>query len=276
MVNHIDLSRMTPEVVKGEVLKATATNPLTIFPILGGVVLLAGWAIFDAGMLFLGTGIGAAVVGAGMFPVNFWGRFDSFKTAYFRKLREENERIAQEKLNEVEVFLDDRNFDQGARQVTKIQNSMESFEKVLARKFEPHEFAYARYHGVAEQVMVSTLTNLEQVVVMLEAIDSIDPDYIEGRIEEIGRICKGNEDNLTESLKEEMETLNERWDLREKALEDINKLLSTNERALTELEKIATGIATTNTRGGKNAEAELTSAIESLNSLSEEAQDIWG
>lgn len=272
---HIDLSRMTTAAVKSEVLNKTLTNPFTIFPIAGGGMIIAGWLIFDAGFLFLGTGIVAMIFGSSMFPINFYGRYTTFKIKYFRELREENERITTKKLEEVTAFLDERNFEQGALQVDKIQQSMKSFERVLNQKFEPHEFAHARYHGVAEQVMANTLLNLEQVVTLLMSIDSIDPDYIENRISEIGEAADGKEENMTASQKDEIEALNERWELRESSFTRIDELLSMNEKALTELGKIANTIATSNTTGS-SAEAELTTAIESLNSLGDEAQKHWG
>ena len=271
---HIDLSRMTPDAVKAEVRSATLSNPLTIFPLAGGALLLAFWGIFDAGMIIMGAGIAGALFGGSMFPINFYLRFDSFRTKYFAELRAENERIAKAKLEDIEAFLDERNFEQGARQVTKIQDSMASFERVLERKFEPHEFARARYHGVAEQVQINTLINLEQVVTMLEATDSIDPDYIQNRIEELGEATDGDMDKLNDSQKTELKALEDRWELRENSFENIERLLAKNEMALTELEKIATSIATTHIGG--NAEEELASAIESLNGLGTEAQETWG
>jgi len=172
-------------------------------------------------------------------------------------------------------FLDERNFEQGALQVDKIQQSMKSFERVLNQKFEPYEFAHARYHGVAEQVMNNTLLNLEQVVTLLMSIDSIDPDYIENRISEIGEAAEGKEENMTNAQKEEITALEERWELRESSFTRIDELLSMNEKALTELGKIPNTIATSSTTGN-SAEADLSSAIESLNGLGDEAQKNWG
>ena len=134
---------------------------------------------------------------------------------------------------------------------------MKSFERVLNQKFEPHEFAHARYHGVAEQVMTNTLLNLEQVVTLLMSIDSIDPDYIQNRISEIGEAADGKEENMSASQKDEIKALEERWELRESSFTRIDELLSMNEKALTELGKVANTIATANTTGS-SAEAELT------------------
>lgn len=80
---------------------------------------------------------------------------------------------------------------------------------------------------------------------------------------------------MTSSQKNEIAALEERWELKESSFVRIDELLSMNERALTELGKIANSIATSNTTG-TSAEAELSSAIESLNGLGEEAQKAWG
>lgn len=272
--NVIDLSLMTPEAVKSAVLKNTATNPLTIFPIFGSLLFLAFWVIFNASWIFTLLGAISFVGGVGMFMLNYFGRYDVFSALYFAMLRAENEEKARQKLIDIENFLDERNFDQGARQVTKLQCSMESFEKVLDRKFEPHEFARARYHGVAEQVMLNALANLEQVVIRLEATDSIDPDYIQGRIDTLGDIAEAN-DGLNDTQWAEKESLEQRWALRESHLEGVDALLSKNEIAMTELEKIASNIATSNT-DGTDSEVELNKAIDKLNNLGEEAQEHWG
>ena len=74
----IDLSKMTPEVVKSAVLKTTLTSPTTIFPMLGSIPLLAFWAIFDAGLLFVGLSALSLVGGASMFGINYFGRYPAF------------------------------------------------------------------------------------------------------------------------------------------------------------------------------------------------------
>ena len=151
---------------------------------------------------------------------------------------------------------------------------MRSFENVLERKFEPHEFARARYHTVAEQVMLNALENLEQIVVRLVATDSIDPDYIQDRIDDLEKIAHA-EDGLNNDQWAEKETLEERWGLRESHFKGIEVLLIKNEQAMTELEKIASNLAVARV-DGKNIEASLSESIESLNSLGKEAQEHWG
>lgn len=270
----IDLSDMTKDAIDVAVLKMAATSPLTIFPILGSLLLVAFWVIFEATLAVGIIGVGIAILGIVNIVLSTTARKQSLTNVYFKKLRAASEEKARQELAEIIEFLAERNFEQGSLQVSKLDGSMKSFEKVLNRKFEPHEFAHARYHRVAEQVFLGALENLREIVTTIEAIDSIDPDYIQGRMGELERVCNDN-DGLTDTQYEEVETLKERWQIREDGFAKIDGLLLLNEKAMTELEKIASNIASTKTTG-EDVEAELAKNIKKLNDLGREAQETWG
>lgn len=265
----IDLTKMTPEAIKSNVLNATITNPMSIYPMCGGMLLIAFWFIFNATWIFTLIGGLAVFGGIGLFLYNYFGRFYYYQANYFAKLRRDNERVAKKKLRVVQQYLGERGWEQGAAQVDKLQAKMESFERVLDKKFETGEMAHARYHGIAEQVYMNALETLEQVVIELEAIDSIDPDYIEGRIEEL------EQKTGTPSEVMERDSLIERYELRQSGLERAELLLAQNERAMTGLDVVASDIATAKT-DGKDVEKELASAIRKLNEIGKEAQKHWG
>jgi len=267
--NVIDLTKMTPEAIKSNVLNATVTNPMTIYPMCGGMLLLAFWFIFDATWIFTLIGAIAVCGGIGLFCYNYFARFHYYQANYFAGLRRDNEKVAKKKLRVVQEYLGERGWDQGASQVDKLQVKMESFERVLNKKFEVGEMAHARYHGIAEQVYLNALETLEQVVIELEAIDSIDPEYLEGRIEEL------EHKDGTPSEIMERDSLIERYELRQSGLERAEILLAQNEKAMTGLDVVASDIATAKT-DGKDIELELDSAIKKLNELGKEAQKHWG
>lgn len=267
--NVIDLTKMTPEAIKSNVLNATITNPMSIYPMCGGMLLIAFWFIFDATWIFTLIGAIAVCGGVGLFFYNYFGRFYYYQADYFARLRRDNEKIAKKKLRVVQQYLGERGWKQGAAQVDKLQAKMESFERVLDKKFETGEMAHARYHGIAEQVYMNALETLEQVVIELEAIDSIDPDYIEGRIEELEQ-KKGTASEILER-----DSLIERYELRQSGLERAELLLAQNERAMTGLDVVASDIATAKT-DGRDVEVELASAIKKLNEIGKEAQKHWG
>lgn len=270
----IDLTKMTPDAVKSDVLSTLAASPLTIFPMLGAVGLMAFWFIFNASWVFTVLGGVAFVFGATYFCINFFLRFDVHRNKYFSKLREENERDARRALREIEDFLEEHDFNQGADQVTKLQNKMAGFERVLKKRFEEGEMAYARYHKVAEQVFITAIDNLQNVVVQLEAIDNIDTAYIQRRYEELEAICD-EKDGLTDAQMAESATLAERFELVEKHETAVEGLLAMNETAMTELDKFASTVSTAKTEG-RDVEQELQRAMDTLGKLSDEARKNWG
>ncbi len=270
----IDLSKMTPDAVKSDVLNTLMYNPLTFFPMLGAVGLVFFWWLFQASWIFTVLGAMAFLFGAAYFCVNFFMRFDVYRNKYFSKLREENEREARRALRDIEDFLGERDFTQGADQVSKLENKMAGFEKVLNRRFQVGEMAHARYHKVAEQVFITAIDNLQNIVVQLEAVDNIDVDYIQRRYEELEVIAEEN-DGLSDSQMKEGATLTERFELVEKHESAVEGLLALNEQAMTELDKFSSTVSTAKTEG-RDVEAELQARMASLVKLSEEATKNWG
>ena len=274
--NTIDLSKMTPDAIKASVFKTTALNPIVVYTFFGGLAIASAWAIlpFVTHMLVLAAGIFFIIFGPCFWAYNYFLQFEQHRFKYFRKLREENEIAAKRKLLLVQEYLDEREWDQAASQIDKLQAKMEAFDRVLKSKFEEGEMAFTRYHSVAEQVFLNALENLENMKTQLESIDTIDPDYIQHRCDELYKIAEQN-DGYTDAQMEERETLEQRWNLREEALQDVEKLLSQNEKAMTELDNIASKIARSKTDGRDN-EAILRESIDKLNQMGAEAQKNWG
>ena len=266
----IDLSKMTPQAIKQNVLTQTITNPISVYPFFVGLMLLAFWFIFEAGWIFAAVGSVLVILGPISWAINYFGRYDFYSTKYFRKLRQENEKTAREKLKTIQTYLDEHGFDQAAQQVTKIQTKMETFERVLKKKFQEGEMSYARYHSVAEQVFLNSLQTLENLVTQLEAISTIDINYIEQRLGELN-----SKHGLTENQISERASLENRKSLKLEALESFDRMLAQNENAMTELDSIATKIAKSKT-DGRDTDAILSESINRLNQLGHEAEKNWG
>lgn len=274
MARTIDLTKMTPEAVKSNVLSGLLTSPLTVWPMFGAGAVFAYWFIFEAAWFFMLIGGFSFFFGIAYFLFNFFLRYDVLSNKYFSKLREENEQEARETLQAIQHYLDNYDYGQGAEQVEKLQRKMESFEEVLKSRFEEGEMAFARYHKVAEQVFLNAIDNLQNMVVQLKAVQSIDIDYIRRRWEELERITDEN-DGLDDSQWQESETLKERYELWEKHDKAVDDLLTLNEKAMTELDKFASRVATAKT-DGRDVEADLEHAMENLTKLSDEAEKHWG
>jgi leucyl aminopeptidase len=274
MNQQIDISRITPEAVKQEVLKLSLTSPITVIPTFAALPATAFYVVFEAGFAPLAIAAVLLTIGVGNFMYRFFGQYQEMVSNYFDSLRKENEQLATQKLEDISNFLTAKNFPEAAEQVLKLKSSMASFDRVLGRKFQSGEFAYARYHSVAEQVFLNALANLEKIVAILEAFDSIDVESIKNRLgmlEKQLQTSKGFKDHL----EEEKKSLIERSQIKTEDMRKVSALLTQNEKALTELERIASTLASADVNGEK-VEANLTEAINTLNRLGADASKIWG
>lgn len=274
MAKHvIDLSKMTPDAIKSHVLNKTVTSPLTIYPMFGAIAVGAYWFIFNAAWFFTLIGGISFVVGLGYFAMNYFGRYDFHRNAYFVTLRAETEREAKAKLKMISKYLADRDFEQGSAQVVKLQEKMQGFKDVLEAKFEEGEMAYVRYLSVAESAQMKALETLEQVVVELKVIDNIDLDYIDARWDDLEALNDAN-DGLTDRQMEESESLEERRKLYDGHVQTAEDLLSLNEKAMTEIDKLSSKLATAKT-SGDDVEDGLQQALDRLNDLGAETDKHW-
>lgn len=271
--NVISLEKMTPEAIQSYVLNQTAMNPLTIYPMFVALGLTAFWFIFNATWFFLLGGGLALVVGFSNFALNYFVRFDVHRSTYFKQLRADTEREAKSKLNKVSAYLSSRDFEQGSAQVEKLQDKMRGFKEVLAAKFDEGEMAFVRYLSVAEQAEMKALENLEQVVIELTAIDNIDTDYILNRQNELD-VIKNKKGGWSDRQAEESESLGERILLHKDHTKRAEDLLSLNEKAMTEIDKLGSKLARAKT-SGDDVEDGLQQALDRLNDLGEEAEKNW-
>lgn len=255
-----DLEKMSSDAVQSAVLNSTLTHPGTVFPFFGAIGTAGYVIILDGGVSFLLVS-GALLIGSvGWFTLNFFGGYDTHRYRYFEHLRQQMHEQNQRKLEDVSNFLGSHQYRDGANQVQKVQDSMASFVEVLRSKYQPTELAYTHYLGVAEKVQLTVLENLEQIVVELKAIGSIDIDYVEDRLAELSKLKV-----LSEVQQSEQKSLTERRDLYTCHKQGIERLLAMNEEAITELEKFASNVARSSTNG--NALQELESALQRISEV---------
>ena len=175
------------------------------------------------------------------------------------ELKWEAEFENQYKLEEIKEYLAERDHEQAFDQVDKLQEKLDSFKLVLNCRFVENELSYSRYHSVAEQTFYSAIYNLNEVVIKLKAIDSIDIDYIDKQL----TVC-GDDD--------ERESLLSRKDIHHGALQSIKSHLKNNEKAMTELDKFSYMLSNSNV-DNFDADDELTLAITKISKLTETQDD---
>ena len=171
----------------------------------------------------------------------------------------------EDKLHSLATDFDELEFGQGAVQLKMLREKFENLSEIMKRRLNAGELTYARYLGMAEQVYLSALDNLNEVAVALRSISTIDPDYIQSRLRELSSSEQGAGEQHEEST-----ALQERGNLYDEQQQRVTKLVAQNETAMTVLDKTATALAETKTGKGQ-ASMDAEAAIAELERLAKQA-----
>jgi hypothetical protein len=135
--------------------------------------------------------------------------------------------------------------DLGDRVADQMELAAGRFEKLralLGLKFDLTELTYGRYLGVAEAAFLSVVDNLHTAAISLAALDV--------------------KDNSADP---------ERLALRQQQLTKVRQLLTLNERAITELERVTAALGEVKTRRGEGSQS-LDAVMEQLTELANRAK----
>jgi hypothetical protein len=156
-------------------------------------------------------------------------------------------------------------FIQGIRQLEQLQRKFQNFVGILNHSLDAEEITYGRYLGIAEQVYLSSLDNLERVVGALTSVQTIDPRGIKERLDDIHA-----DGVVTDAEATEQESLDQRRSLLEKQRERVAFLVAQNEQAMTRLDLTAAALAEMKTRSGQ-ASMDMETAMAELQKMIENA-----
>jgi len=217
-------------------------------------------------------------MGLGHLATQVLMRPDSVAAQHFRELHEKLSAQRARMLADLEARLEKSvalegcktYADQALKQLHMVQTRFETMQSLLASKFEPTELTYSRYFVAGEQAFLAVLDTLDSIVARLQSACAIDPKYYEERANATRRqkaVARADED--------EMRTLKERMTLRETQLDSVNTLLTFNENAITEFDRVNAAIA--EVRGAKaQTGVDLDSAMRELEALAERAKKLSG
>jgi len=259
----------TRDFSKPAVQKAVALNtlehPAVLYPtsisILGGFAAL----LMGANPLLIAIAAGGAGAAVLSWAVNFGLRRDHFANQYVKKLHAQmqRQRLAREK--ELQGVLAEVNSEEGSSQFSRVTEKFTTFEKLLARKLNPGELTYGRYLGMAEQVYLGALDNLQYVADALKMMSAIDLKYTQKRLHQLQK-------TPSEINTKEIESLQERLDLHSKQAAKVQKLLAQNEEAMTKMDLTIAAIADMRTEDGR-ASMDMETAMHELQRLAGKAKD---
>lgn len=258
------------------VLADTLQHPLTLYPMVLGVLGTAATLLLDFPFTVLAGSVAAMGGGVMSWIVNFFFRGDDFARRY---LQGRQEAVALRRMEMLVTLREElmqyratpgagKFSEQGIQQLEQIQKRLTALREILAGKVDSGELIHSRYLGVAEQVYLSVLDNLGDMIPILKSAGTIDADHISRRLKELKRL-----ENPSDADREEVETLTKRTALRTQQLQRANVLLTRNEEALTHLDDATAAVANMDTDEAQ-ASIDLEAAIEELQRLAKIAQQM--
>ncbi len=253
--------RAISKAVRGRVFQ----SPAFLYPSAAGLLAFMSMAVVEISPLLIGVAAGSLGVGALGLAWMFLFRRDLISRDYLGQMHEVMNSRRQLLLKELSARMQELDFAQGTVQLGSLQDKFTNFVGILNQTLSPEEITYGRYLGIAEQVYLSSLDNLEQAIGALTSIRTINPQHIEDRIQGI------HADGIVTDTEEiEQDSLNQRKDLYDKQLERVAALVAQNEQAMTKLDFTAAAIADIKTQSGQ-ASMDMESAMEELQTLIEKA-----
>jgi hypothetical protein len=266
----------SPTNMKRVVLSRTLQHPLTLYPTAVGVLGAVGIGLFGPVTVAVAAAVGGLGLGLGHLATQVFVRPDSVAAQHFRELHEQLSARRAAAITSLEARLKkcaslegSRAYaDQALKQFKMVQKRFDTMQELLEAKFERTELTYSRYYVAGEQGFLSVLDTLDDMVSRMQSAGAIEPGYFSERVSALKR-----QKTLAPADKEEMRTIEERMKLRESQLDAVNTMLTFNENAITEFDRVNAAIA--EVKGAKaQTSVDLDSAMRELESLAQRAKKL--
>lgn len=244
--------------IKKAVTKKNFSHPLTLFPASAGLATTIGAVILGGPVMWAMT-VGLLGLGALSWCANQFLRFEKLAASHMTAMREEMRKRREAKIQLLQNQLGTLGCSSGSSQLSKLHEKYQNFKEVLDQKFEKNEFTYGRYLGMAEQVYLAGLDNLEKIALSLKSVSTIDEGYIKQELDQL----EGKEGTASIAQKD---ALVERLKLIQNSNDKVENLLAQNEMALTQLVTTASKLTDIDTAPGQSSMA-MDQAMEELGRL---------
>ncbi|WP_018247973.1 hypothetical protein [Orenia marismortui] len=118
-------------------------------------------------------------------------------------------------------------------QLLRLIDKFEKFKNILDIKLDKEEITYERFMSVTEEVYYNILDNLEKIKNIYQSIEDVNLGYINFRIDMLE-----NKADLTTEMREELISLQKRKGMILGELDSIDRYLSINEKAMTDIDNM--------------------------------------
>jgi len=162
--------------------------------------------------------------------------------------------------------LKDYGSKKGSDQVMKFYEAFDSLKESLSKQFNETEITYKRYAEAANEVLLSGIDNLEDVIIALKSIKDIDRDYLKDRIKKL-------ENSVDEYEQKEKKILEKRLSMYEQEVDRINNMILENEKAVDQMKITTSALSNSKNKGEEKDVNEINAAIEELRVMTNKLTD---
>ena len=266
----------SPTNMKRVVLSRTLQHPLTLYPTAVGVLGAVGIGLFGPVAVAVAAAVGGLGLGLGHLATQVFVRPDSVAAQHFRELHEQLSAQREAMISDMEKRLKrcaaldgcKSPADQALKQFHMVHKRFQTMQELLAAKFEPKELTYSRYFVAGEQAFLAVLDTLDGIIGRMQSACAIEPKYVEERIDATRR-----QKTVAPADEEEVRALEARMKLRGDQLDTVNTLLTFNENAITEFDRVNAAIAEVKGTRAQTS-VDLDSAMRELESLAQRAKKL--
>jgi hypothetical protein len=222
--------------------------------------------------ILLGTGIGVPIIGGALLLGGgtwAWKRFfkgDTFVDNYRDHLRKQIDEDTERRRNDLQQSLDAYGNKHAGEQLEQFQNKIKVFIEILDMKFpDKNQLTYNRYYTIAQEVFLSGIDNLNEVLLIHKTLDAIDIDYIERSLQRLDR----REQDATAKKERSSLLLSKQQYLDQQ--QDIKNLMAQNEDALSKLDEAIVQVQDIKRSANNESQLDMEASIEQLHRMAQQS-----
>jgi hypothetical protein len=222
--------------------------------------------------ILFGTGIGVPIIGGAILLGGgtwAWKRFfngDKFFDQYRDHLRQLLDEDTERRRRELQQSLDAYGNKHACEQLEQFQNKIKVFIEILNTKFpDKKQLTYNRYYTIAQEVFLSGIDNLNEVLLIHRTLDAIDLDYIERSLQRLER-----REQDAAAKRERNSLLLSRQQYQEQQ-QDIKNLMAQNEEALSKLDEAIVQVQDIKRSANNESQLDMEASIEQLHRMAQQS-----
>jgi hypothetical protein len=222
--------------------------------------------------ILLGTGVGIPIIGGALLLGGgtwAWKRFfqgDRFFDQYRDHLRQLLDEDTERRRDDLQRSLEAYGNKHACEQLEQFQTKIEVFIEILGLKFtDKSQLTYNRYYTIAQEVFLSGIDNLNEVLMIHKTLDAIDMDYIE---RSLLRLENREQDAVT---KRELSSLLQSKQQYLDQQQDIKDLMAQNEEALSKLDEAIVQVQDIKRSANNESQLDMEGSMEQLHRMSQQS-----